>query len=543
MSDSTTEGDRAMQLLRGLEKEILTLKEENAQLKEQLDLALRYIPMYPDSPDVGSDHPQTQPRPRAGSATEARLDDKQKGGRKVSKKLQKAYQASTNRIVSTFARHDPLVIEGTCTSTLHGHSDGVWSVCSSVIDGLDMAVSASADRTCRVWLVNSGACVVQYSGHRSSANTATLLDPGAQAAHFVGLSGGGDGAVHRWLVDRELANPRSIGMTVGVGDGQDTSQGVVLKQPDSTFVGHTAPISSLALCQDNQCVTASHDATGRLWDIPRGVSILKLPGHEQELTDVCCHPHRKFAITSSRDATFRMWDFRQSSIREVSVCQGHADAVNSTAIVSDHIVASTSEDSTLKMWDLRKMRSPLRVIRLNSPANKMAVSPTKHHLAVPTDGGSVKLYDVNTGARVGRMPKRRTGGHRRAACCVSWLSDDRLISASFDHTLMVWQLRAYERHDKLPRLGHRRQREAAATTTTTSTSPAPATTAAATTTAAMAVGSGSNGNGHSSGNASSHNNGVSSNAANSNNNSTNGNAASHGSGGPPDHASAATTTV
>lgn len=67
-----------MRLLRDLEKEILALREENSQLKEQLELALRYIPVRPDSPDYQTEPPTlpSQPRPRSGSGNEARLDEK-----------------------------------------------------------------------------------------------------------------------------------------------------------------------------------------------------------------------------------------------------------------------------------------------------------------------------------------------------------------------------------------------------------------------------------------------------------------------------------
>ena len=72
----------------------------------------------------------------------------------------------------------------------------------------------------------------------------------------------------------------------------------------------------LCLClRASQLVSGSHDTTARVWDLETGSCVLQLPGHEQEVTDVACHPQRNFTITSSRDATFRMWDLRQVCVR------------------------------------------------------------------------------------------------------------------------------------------------------------------------------------------------------------------------------------
>ena len=76
----------------------------------------------------------------------------------------------------------------------------------------------------------------------------------------------------------------------------------------------------------------------------------------------------------------------------------------------------------------------------SSPSHRVVPSPSAKLLAVPCDSGSVKIFDIATGTRYGRTLKRRAGGHRRAACDVTWITEDRLVSASFDHTLMAWHL-------------------------------------------------------------------------------------------------------
>ncbi|MPC82493.1 WD repeat-containing protein 37 [Portunus trituberculatus] len=49
------------------------------------------------------------------------------------------------------------------------------------------------------------------------------------------------------------------------------------------------------------------------------------------------------------------------------------------------------------------MRSPLATIRLDSPVNRLAVSPT-NVIAIPHDNRHVRLYDL-AGSRLARLPR------------------------------------------------------------------------------------------------------------------------------------------
>lgn len=57
-----------------------------------------------------------------------------------------------------------------------------------------------------------------------------------------------------------------------------------------------------------------------------------------------------------------------------------------------------------QVWDLRNMRSPISAIRLNSPANRLAISHKYNLIGIPLDNRHVCAYDLH-GQRVARMPR------------------------------------------------------------------------------------------------------------------------------------------
>jgi len=75
--------------------------------------------------------------------------------------------------------------------TLTGHSDPIWSL-SVLLDGT--LVSASDDRTIKIWNVKSGKCIKTLKGHRCWINVLAVLSDGTLA------SGSDDNTINIWDV-------------------------------------------------------------------------------------------------------------------------------------------------------------------------------------------------------------------------------------------------------------------------------------------------------------------------------------------------------
>src|SRR5579862_7332430 len=117
------------------------------------------------------------------------------------------------------------------------------------------------------------------------------------------------------------------------------------------LAGHTGLVNSAAFSQDgSRIVTASWDATARVWDARTGATLAKLSGHKAWLNSAAFSPDGLRVVTASWDKTARVWDARTGAV--IATLSGHKDAVNSAAFSPDGSrVITASNDNTARIWD------------------------------------------------------------------------------------------------------------------------------------------------------------------------------------------------
>ncbi|MEM9544096.1 MAG: hypothetical protein AAGA60_32005, partial [Cyanobacteria bacterium P01_E01_bin.42] len=208
---------------------------------------------------------------------------------------------------------------GQLIRTLSGHRSGVRAV-SITPDG-KQAISASSDKTLKIWNLETGNEHLTLSGHRGGVRAVSITPDGKQA-----ISASDDNTLKIWNL--ETGNERL------------------------TLSGHRDGVNAVSVAPDGkQAISASSDNTLKIWDLETGDERLTLSGHRGGVRAVSIAPDGKQAISASSDKTLKIWDLETGNER--LTLSGHRNLVTAVSITPDGKQAiSASSDKTLKIWDL-----------------------------------------------------------------------------------------------------------------------------------------------------------------------------------------------
>jgi WD40 repeat protein len=290
---------------------------------------------------------------------------------------------------------------------LTGHTDCVTWV-TVALDG-SLAVSASLDKTLKIWDLNTGQVLRTLTGHTDWV-TRVAVTPNGRLA----VSASRDGTLKVW----------------------DLSTGQAL-QTFKEYTSYFVDVTSLAVTPDGRLIIAVAEERGlwlnshtlKVWDLHTGQELYKLTKY----TSVSVTPDGRLAV-SSRDRTLKVWDLATG--QELHTLEGNADWVHSVAVIPDgRQVVFASINDTLKVWDLA---TGLKLRTFNFDIGQRAAVTPDGRLAISASlAGTLKVWDLNTGQKL-----RTFEGHGPIRGVAVTPDGRQAISASEDHTLKVWNLRS-----------------------------------------------------------------------------------------------------
>lgn len=295
-----------------------------------------------------------------------------------------------------------------------GHAGHVNAVASATLEGRPHAVTASGDRTARVW-------ALQPTGHAVPIHSAPIV-----AAAFTTLdgqaltvTGSADHSARVW----ELATGRCL----------------------RVLRGHNGPVTAVAttMLEDRpHAVTASGDGLA-IWDLAtwrsRGRNFANLAGPVNGVT-IATLDGRPHALATTSYHTVNVWDLVTGSRRHV--LPGDIDRVIAVAIAEldarPHAVIA-SFGGAVRVWDLTS-GVRCRTIRSAGPlkAMKIAMIGDRAHAVAASLNGRVQVWDLATG-----ICQHTLTGHNHAVNAVAVTSVDgrpHLVTSSEDRTVRVWDL-------------------------------------------------------------------------------------------------------
>ena len=205
--------------------------------------------------------------------------------------------------------------------TLPGHDHSVSAVrfipsgaAGSPSSG-NLLVSASRDKTLRIWDVTTGYCVKTIRGH---ADWVRDVSPSFDGRWLV--STGNDRTARIWDTSSGEAKATLI--------GHEHFVECCVFAPPSSYI-HLASIAGVkkppaASSSAEYVATGGRDKKIHLWD-SRGTLIKTLSGHDNWVRGLVFHPGGKYLLSVADDKTLRCWDLSQDGklVKTLDDAHGH----------------------------------------------------------------------------------------------------------------------------------------------------------------------------------------------------------------------------
>ena len=201
------------------------------------------------------------------------------------------------------------------------------------------------------------------------------------------------------------------------------------------FTSHTDEVWSISVSRDGQRVlTASSDKTLRLWDAHTGKQQRVFEGHTGAITEAALSADGKRVLSGSADGTVRLWDLTTGE--ELRQMTGRATEVCGVAFGPDGTAISGGSDGNVYLWDLNTSKN-LGVFAGHIPwVRNVAYSDQAKLAATCGQDQSIRLWNLETGKEIRKLPTGKTGRHIDMAVCFS-PDGKRLLLAGVDMSLRI----------------------------------------------------------------------------------------------------------
>ncbi|ESA35690.1 wd40 repeat-containing protein [Leptolyngbya sp. Heron Island J] len=270
-------------------------------------------------------------------------------------------------------------------------------------DGLRL-VSASADKTIRVWDLTSGQVLQIWSNQTSFVNT-ILLNPDETRLY----SGNADGSLQAWAVangsliwQNNSAHNGPVNTVARTPDGQQLisggADGAIHIWEASTgkamdlLLTQQGAVNSLVVTSDGQyIISGGSDNTIKVWHLATGELKETLKGHESFVNALTISPDGRYLFSASADATIRQWQIKTGEL--LNTLSGHTSYVNDMVFSRDgRLLRTASADQTVRIWNVETGAAEQVLTGFDMLIDHIVVSPSEHIVGASRTTPAIKIW-------------------------------------------------------------------------------------------------------------------------------------------------------
>jgi transcription initiation factor TFIID subunit 5 len=255
--------------------------------------------------------------------------------------------------------------EGSPSKRLIGHSGPVYASRFLPPCHDRFLVSASQDKTLRLWSLDLFAPVVVYRSHTLPVWDVDVPTFAAAGPYFASASA--DRTARLWST--EHIHPLRI------------------------FAGHLSDVDTVRFHPNgNYVLTGSSDKTCRMWDIQSGACVRLLTGHERGVTALAVSPDGRYLASGDRLGHVKVWDLGEGklllslappTLPNRTIAAPSPLAVPESPVYSlsfdqdGKILAQAGADAAVHLWDMSKGLTVPGTASGDSSSALLASYPTK----------------------------------------------------------------------------------------------------------------------------------------------------------------------
>jgi len=371
-------------------------------------------------------------------------------------KTARVWEVSTGREIARMTHDDTFFMPVAFSPSIPSGTGGKY-----------MVVSANADKTVRVWLADAGNKITRIThggGVNAVAFSPDILSsagtPAGEGGKYV-VSASADKTARVWDAatgaeiarmvhddslssiafspDRKYVVSSSRDKTVRVWDAL-TGAEIARMTHDNRVYAAVFSANPLGMGGKYAVASVSADRTARVWDAATGVEIARMT-YDNLVRTVAISPNGQYVLSGGCDELDERGGCIQGSARVWEALTGkeisrmvHDGVVYSVAFSPDGKYAvSGSYDRTARVWDVMTGKEISRMVHTNL-VNVVAFSPDGQRVLSGSYDNTARVWEALTGKEIARMT------HDDWVYTAAFSPDGKyVVSAGVDNTARVWE--------------------------------------------------------------------------------------------------------